>query len=119
MIFAISPRAGVDPAKTEKVLYEELATLQTAEVADTELRKAKNLMLTDLYRGMKTIGGRANLLGTYEIYRGDYRKLFTAEKDIEAITAADVRRVAQKYFAPTNRTVATLIPKKAEEKGSQ
>jgi zinc protease len=119
MIFVISPRAGIDLPRTEKVLYEELAALQTAEVADPELRKAKNLMLTDLYRSMKTISGRANLLGTYEIYRGDHRLLFTTEKEIEAVTSADVRRVAQKYFAPTNRTVATLIPTKADEKEKQ
>jgi predicted Zn-dependent peptidase len=29
---------------------------------------------------------------------------------VNAVTAADVQRVVQKYFASTNRTVATLIP---------
>ena len=56
---------------------------------------------------MKTISGRANLLGTYDVYRGDYRKLYTAHEEIEAVTAADILRVAKQYLNPKNRTVAT------------
>jgi zinc protease len=44
------------------------------------------------------------------VFYGDYRKLYAVDRDIEALTAADVQRVAQKYFTPVNRTVATLIP---------
>jgi len=111
-IFILNPRAGVDPARTEKALYEEIENLQQNSIGPEELRKAKNLLLTDLFRERKTISGRANLLGEYEIFRGDFRKLYTAQDDIEGVTAADVQRVAKKYLVPTNRTVATLIPDK-------
>jgi zinc protease len=114
--FSIQPRSGVDPALTEKVLYEELARLQTEPVPETELRKAKNQMLAGLYRRLKTIEGRANLLGTYEVFQGDYTKAFDEDKRLEAVTAADIQRVAQKYFGAKNRTVATLVPEKAEVK---
>ena len=59
---------------------------------------------------MKTINGKANAIGTYEVYFGDYRKLFTAAADLEKVSLEDVRRVARSYFLPQNRTVATLIP---------
>lgn len=108
--FSLAPRAGVDPARTEKVLYEELGELQTTPVPDSELRKAKNQLLAGHYRQLKTIAGRANLLGSYEVFYGDYRKLYTAGDDIEKVTAADVQRVARQYFTAQNRTVATLIP---------
>jgi zinc protease len=114
IIFVVNPRAGVDTATTEKVLFEEFETLRSGEVPPAELQKAKNLLLTKLYREMKTISGRANLLGTFEIYKGDYRKLYTASSDLEAVTADDVLRVAKQYLNPRNRTVATLIPEKAE-----
>jgi len=114
--FTIQPRTGVDPAATEKVLYEELARLQTEIVPDAELRKAKNQQLVGLYRRLKTIEGRANLLGTYEVFQGDYSKAFDEDKRVEAVTAADIQRVARKYFIAKNRTVATLIPEKAPEK---
>jgi zinc protease len=114
--FNIQPRSGVDPATTEKVLFEELARLQSEPVPEAELRKAKNQILAGLYRQLKTIEGRADLLGSYEIFDGDYSKLFTADKEIEAVTAAGVQRVARQYFTPKNRTVATLIPEKQEVK---
>jgi zinc protease len=114
MIFVVNPRAGVDTAATEKALFEEIEKLRAAELPGDELQKAKNLVLTDLFREMKTISGRANLIGSYEIYRGDYRKLFSAQAEIEAVTPADVLRVAKQYFAPRNRTIATLVPEKAE-----
>ena len=116
MVFTIQPRAGVDPARTEKVLYEELARLETTELSARELQKAKNQLLTQHYNQLKTIAGRANLLGTYEVMLGDYSKTFTIDKDYQAITAADIQRVAKKYFTEKNRTVATLIPEGAARK---
>ncbi len=114
--FSIQPRSGVDPANTEKALYEELDRLSTEDVPAAELRKAKNQILAGFYRQLKTIEGRANLLGTYEVFYGDYHEMFTADQAIEAVTAADVRRVAKQYFTPQNRTVATLVPQKPEVK---
>ncbi|HYW44865.1 MAG TPA: pitrilysin family protein [Bryobacteraceae bacterium] len=112
--FIIQPRSGVDPAATEKALYEELARLGSEPVPEAELRKAKNQMLAAFYRSLKTIEGRANLLGTYEVFHGDYAALYDTDKRIEAVTAADVERVARQYFTAKNRTVATLVPEKAE-----
>jgi zinc protease len=110
MTFTIQPRNGVDPARTEKVLYEELERLQNTEISARELQKAKNQLLTAHYSQLKTIAGRASLLGHYESIFGDYTKTFTIDKDYEAVTAADIQRVAKKYFTEKNRTVATLIP---------
>jgi len=73
-------------------------------------------MLANLYRQLKTIQGRANLLGSYEVFQGDYAKLFARDKTIEAVTPADIQRVARQYFSAKNRTVATLVPEKAEVK---
>jgi zinc protease len=109
-LFTINPRAGVATDATEKALFEEIERVRSAEVPADELRKAKNLLLTQLFRQMKTIGGRANLLGQYEIYFGGFNGLYAADSAIEGVTAADVLRVAKKYLRPKNRTVATLVP---------
>jgi zinc protease len=106
----MTPRSGVDPARTEATLFEEIEKLRTTPVSGDELAKAKNQLLSAHYRSLKTIAGRANLLGTYEVFQGDYHKLYTTEEDINKVTAADIQRVAGKYFLATNRTVATLIP---------
>ena len=113
LIFNMQPRSGVEPAKAEKVLFEELDRIRTQPVSDDELRKAKNQLLADHYRQLKTINGRANLLGEYEVFYGDYHKLYQVEQAYEAVTVADIQRVAAKYLTEKNRTVATLIPEKS------
>ena len=113
--FFLQPRAGVDSAKAERVLFEELDRLQATAVSDSELRKAKNRLQTQLYRGLQTIRGRANAIGTYEVFRGGYDKLQNASKEWEAVTAADIQRVAKQYLKATNRTVGTLIPSRKEK----
>jgi zinc protease len=113
---AAQPKQNIDPQLCEKAIYEELERTKTAEVSDKELEKAKNIRLVEFYRQMRTINGRANTIGTYEVFFGDYKKLFDAAKNYSAVSKADVQRVAKGYFGATNRTVATLIPDNTEEK---
>jgi len=110
------PKQGVNPQKCEKAMYEEFENAKNAMISDTELGKAKNIRLAEFYREMRTINGRANTIGTYEVFFGDYKRLFDAAKNYSAVTKEDVQRVAKAYFAANNRTVATLIPDNAEEK---
>jgi zinc protease len=111
-LFAIytQPKAGVPPETVERAIYEELDRVKSQPVTDQELEKAKNILLANFYRQMKTINGKANTIGSYEVFFGDYRKLFTAAEEYKKVTKDDVKRVAQKYFSDKNRTVATLVP---------
>jgi len=113
-LFSMQVRTGVDPAAAEKALLEELEKIRTGGVTGEEIEKARNQLLTALYRDLQTIAGKANRLGQYEVFFGDHTRLFGADKELEKVSAADVQRVAQKYFTPNNRTVATLIPEKKE-----
>jgi zinc protease len=116
-LFEVSaqPKAGIDPQAVEKAIYEEFDKIKNAPVSDQEIEKAKNILLAAFYRQMKTINGRANLLGSYEVFFGDYNRLFKAAEMFNKVTRDDVRRVAQKYFSEKNRTVATLIPEAEAE----
>ena len=60
----------------------------------------------------------AALVGWHPIDEATPEKIAAAiaDKRIEAVTAADVQRVAKQYFTPKNRTIATLIPEKPEVK---
>ena len=61
---------------------------------------------------MKTIAGRANLIGTYEIFYGDYKRLYSKTRTvIEKVTVDDVQHAAQTLFPEKNRTVGALIPR--------
>jgi zinc protease len=115
LILYAQPTQNVEPQKVEAALYDELKKIQSGGVSAQEIQKAKNIILAGFYRNMKTIDGKADALGTYELFFGDYRKLFTASEAYEKVTAEDVKRVANAYLMEKNRTVVTLIPTAEEE----
>ena len=108
LLISIQPRAGVTVDRLQALTLAELERLSTMPVSEAELRKAKNQWLAAHYRQMKTVSGRANLLGTYEVFYGGYQKLFSEPKDIEKVTSADIQRVAKDLFREENRTVGIL-----------
>jgi predicted Zn-dependent peptidase len=114
-VITAQPRQGADPQACEKAIYEEIENVKSTPITDQELEKAKNNRLAEFYREVRTINGRANTIGTYEVFMGDYNKLFDAAKSYSAVTKEDVQRVAKKYFGANNRTVATLLPENAEK----
>jgi zinc protease len=114
-LFTFQVRSGKQPAEVEKSLFEELDRLSKEPVPAEELQKAKNQILADFYRQLKTISGKANLLGSYEVFYGGWGQILQAPAQIEKVTAADIQRVAAKIFSPRNRTVATLIPEQRAE----
>jgi zinc protease len=109
------PKQGIDPPRCEKAIYEEIDRAANTPVSDKELEKAKNIRLVEFYRQMRTISGRANTIGTYEVFFGDYTKLFDAAKNYSAVSKEDILRVAKAYFGANNRTVATLLPEEAQK----
>lgn len=114
-IIAAQPKQGVDPQVCEKAVYEELERVRNGPITDQELEKAKNIRLMEFYHQMRTINERANTIGTYEVFFGDYHKLFQAAKNYAAVTQEDVQRAAKAYFGANNRTVATLVPDDQEK----
>jgi len=118
-IFAAQPKQGVDPVKCEAAIFDELEKIKNTPISDQELEKAKNIRLVEFYHQMRTINGRANTIGTYEVFFGDYNKVFAAAKNYAAVSKEDVQRVAQKYFSANNRTVGTLVPDNARDRGAK
>ena len=116
LVINAQPKEGVDPQSCEKAIYEELERAKSGLVSDQELQKAKNIRLAEFYKQMETISGRANTIGAYEIFFGDYHKLFDAGQKYSAVTKEDVQRVAKLYLGPNNRTVGTLLPEKEAAK---
>jgi zinc protease len=106
--------AQARPKKTAADLEQRIdavvARLAAEPVPAAELRKAKNQLAAELVKGLKTVSGKANQLGFFEVVFGDYRALFGLEAGWEAVTADDVRRVAGTYLRPAERTVVVLEP---------
>ncbi|HEX2919185.1 MAG TPA: insulinase family protein, partial [Edaphobacter sp.] len=58
----------------------------------------------DLLRGLADNEGLAHQLAEYQTRYGDWRQLFRELDKIDAVSKADIRRVANKVFVDSNRT---------------
>jgi zinc protease len=101
----------VEPAVLEKALLAALDDVVKNGVTAEELQKVKNQKLVNLYREQETINGKAQQLGNYEVFFGDYKKMFDAPAQFEKLTPADIQTVAAKYLKKSQRTVGVLAAK--------
>jgi predicted Zn-dependent peptidase len=90
-------------------LDREIQRLKSEPVSAEELDRVKTQSRAGLLRQLASNQGMASLLPEYEAKTGTWRNLFKDLKDIEAVTAADVQRVAQETFQPKNLTVGKLL----------
>lgn len=105
--YAVTNKA-VNETDLEKAIYDELEKIKKEGITERELQKVKNQKLIEFYGQVETINGKSNNLGTYEVFFGDYKKMFDAPAQYNKVTADDIKRVANKYFAKSNRTVGIL-----------
>ncbi|MCG2617085.1 insulinase family protein [Terrimonas sp. NA20] len=105
---------GIKETDLENAIYEELEKIKTGGVTDKELQKVKNQKLIEFYNQVQTIDGKSNNIGTYEVFFGDYKKMFEAPDRYNKVTADDIKRVANAYFRKTTRTVGILKSNTAE-----
>ena len=113
-LFAVEAQARGEatPAQLEEAWYEELARLQAEEIPERELRKVKNRVAAGNYRRLESNMSLMVQLAVAEATL-DWREINDGPRKYEAVTAADIRRVATEYFAPTNRSVATYLRRPA------
>ncbi|QRR03774.1 M16 family metallopeptidase [Dyadobacter sandarakinus] len=94
----------------EKAITAQIDLVAKSGVTENELQKVKNQKLMEFYHTLETINGKANSLGTYDVFFGDYRRMFEAPELYRKVTLDDIRRVAAQYFTERNRTVGYLLP---------
>jgi zinc protease len=101
---------GADTDEVQRVLDAELVKVASEGVTEAELRRAKNLTSSAFWKKFATIDGKAELLGVYEVFHGDWQKLFEAPAAFERVTRGDVQAVAKDVLDRRRRTVGVLLP---------
>jgi len=103
-------REGHTPQEVEKGIYDNLDKLKKEEVPAEELQKVKNNFAAAEYRRLS-----ANFPILMQLIQndgeGDWKQINEAGPKIQAVTSADVMRVANTYFTKDNRTVAVYTRK--------
>jgi zinc protease len=101
---------GHPAEEAERELAALLTRFATEEVPPAELAKAKNQSELGFFAGLRTATEKAEALALHHVTMGDYRKLFDAVPRVQAVTAADVKRVAAQVFRPENLSVIVGRP---------
>lgn len=106
---------GVKLDELEAAIYAELEKLQKDEVPAEELQKVKNNFAAGEYRKLSS-----NMAILQQLIHsdglGNWREINEGAAKYQAVTAADVRRVAKAYFTKENRAVAVYTRKPAAAK---
>ncbi len=108
--FSAEVKGESQPEELEAAWYAEIAKLQETQVPQLELQKVKNQFAASNFRRLKS-----NFFLLVQLAYGEglggWEEINDGPKLIDAVTAADVQRVAKTYFKETNRSVATYTRK--------
>jgi predicted Zn-dependent peptidase len=102
--------AGHTGDEARAVIDRQIGDIARDGIRARELAKAHNTLRRQFVFSLQSYGVRARLLAEYAMYYGDAALLRTELDRYLAVTDADVRRVAGRYFAPNNRTVLDVVP---------
>ena len=108
--FSAEVKGQATPQQLEAALYEEIKRLQEEPVGERELQKVKNQLAANAYRRLQSNFFLMIQLGMYEA-TGGWEYINESPARLQAVTAEDIRRVANKYFTDTNSAVAIYTRK--------
>ncbi len=115
-------KAGVEHKNITKVItliLRELAKVTRRVVSEKELHKAKEYLKGHIVLGLETSDDIAHYLVSHEVVRGAVKLPHVVMREIDAVTADDVKRVALDLFTTETLNLAVIGPHKGREKELQ
>ena len=100
---------GQSPESVEQALLAEVEQLKKEPVPAEELTRARNQIEASFVWEQDSVFSRASVLGRFEML-GSWRMLDDFLPKVRAVTAADLQRVAQRYFPLDRKNVSILLP---------
>jgi len=94
---------------------EEIAKVVKGDVSAAELERTKTKMVSDLYGELELPLNRSVALCLAQLFEGNAASVNDLPRRIDAVTVADLARVASTYLVPANRTVVNRRPAAAEK----
>ncbi|HJU69995.1 MAG TPA: pitrilysin family protein [Gemmatimonadaceae bacterium] len=106
---AVTPKPGQSPARMAQLVNEEIRKLSAQGVTERELARAQNTYRAQFLDRLTSVNGKADQLNFYDYYAGtpDYVRQDAARYD--AVTAADIQRVARDYLGKP-KVILTVVP---------
>ncbi len=109
--FSVSFRCAPDKANAaEAAILEELRAVAQAGVSRGELEHAKREKITQWVLSRQSVESQAGTLGSDYLSTGDANFSTDYTRRIQAVTAAQVRDVARRYFTFDRMVITRLTP---------
>ena len=108
------PSPDIGNEEVRDAIRAEIERLKSENLTDEELARAKTRAKAGLLRSLRSNFGLANNIAQWHTLFGDWRELFRYIDRIDAVTAADVRRVVNQTLVPSNRTVGMIATETAD-----
>lgn len=105
----VTPRKGIAPARVDSIVRQELAKLERDGITSRELARVQNSTRSRFLRSLSTDLGTAELLNRYNYFAGDPDFIERDAARYDAVTRADVQRVARTYLS-IPKVVLTVVP---------
>ena len=105
----ITVRDGRTLQEAEAALDAQINRIRSETISETELNKAKKQARALFAYSTETVTGQAFWLAFAESF-ADYTWFEHFVDRIQAVTVADVQRVAERYLRPQNRVVGWYVP---------
>lgn len=112
--FAVA-NMGVDPAALEASMEKQFDRARKEPVGAEELAKLKAQIETEFVMANSRLAGVAENLASAHMLLKDTKKVNDEIQQYLAVTVADLQRVANEYFVPTNRVVLYYLPKSQKQ----
>jgi predicted Zn-dependent peptidase len=109
----VTPAFGTPNEQVQAAVREEIERLKREDVTAEELARFKARAKARLLRSLRSNVQLALRLADAQRLYGDWRELFRRLDRLEQVTPADIRRVADKTFRKSNRTVAMIVTQTA------
>jgi zinc protease len=105
----VTPRPGHTLAELEATTDSIIERLKRDGPTDEEITKAKAGLEFGFVSGLQSNLGKAETLNSSLVFHGDPAYFKTEYAKLTSVTAADVKRVANKYLT-ANRVVLSVVP---------
>jgi zinc protease len=114
----VVPRPGHSLTSLEEAIDQVLKTFMAEGPTAEEVQKAKSGLELNFLRGLESNLGKANRLLDGAVFHGDPGYFRTDYQDTLAVTAADIKRVANLYLGRT-RIVLSVVPKGKKDEAAK
>jgi zinc protease len=103
-------REGVEPARAEAALLNELERIQREGVPYDELERTRRQLHAQVVYSLEGVTNQGFALGFMDLVAHDAAAWETFPEALQSVTPEDVQRVAQTYLVERQRTTGWFVP---------